>query len=139
RGSVTMHAELSVRGTIRRIDGPLLFLRRNLVVTLGEAVEVLIEGDAAAHPRVGRITSLDDDTIVVEVLESTQGLSLERTRVRFRGEPVRFGVGPGLLGRVFNGMGQPADGGPPVAAVDWRRIDARAMNPALRALSRDFI
>src|SRR5690606_25526732 len=113
------------------------FLRRNLEVTLGEAVEVLVDDERPQRPRIGRVTSLDDDTIVVEVLESTQGLSLERTRVRFRGEPVRFGVGPDLLGRVFNGMGQPADGGPPVAAVDWRRIDARSMNPAHRARSEE--
>ena len=136
-----MWAELSVQGTATRIDGPLLFLRRNFEVTLGEAVEVLVDDDDGRHsaPRVGRVTSLDDETIVIEVLDSTQGLSLAGVRVRFRGEPVRFGVGPGLLGRVFNGMGQPADGGPPVAAVEWRRIDARAMNPAQRALPRDFI
>ena len=134
-----MRAELSVRGTLTRIDGPLLFLRRNLEVTLGEAVEVLVDDERPQRPRIGRVTSLDDDVIVVEVLESTQGLSLDGTRVRFRGEPVRLGVGPGLLGRVFNGMGQPADGGPPVAAAEWRRIDARAMNPARRALPRDFI
>jgi V/A-type H+-transporting ATPase subunit B len=136
---MTMRAELSARGTISRIDGPLLFLRRNVEVTLGEAVEVLVEDERPPRPRTGRITGLDADTIVVEVLESTQGLSLDGARVRFRGEPLRFGVGPGLLGRVFNGMGQPADGGPPVAAVEWRRIDARAMNPARRALPRDFI
>lgn len=134
-----MWADLSVQGTATRIDGPLLFLRRNVEVTLGEAVEVLMEGESPPRPRVGRVTSIDEQTLVIEVLESTQGLSLGGTRVRFRGEPLRLGVGPGLLGRVFNGMGQPADDGPPVAAREWRRIDARAMNPALRALPRDFI
>ena len=134
-----MAAELSVHGSATRIDGPLLFLRRNLEVGLGEAVEVLLDDEPLAPARVGRVTGLDDDTIVVEVLESTQGLSLAGVRVRFRGHPQRLGVGPGLLGRVFNGMGQPADGGPPVAAVEWRRIDARALNPARRALPRDFI
>ncbi len=132
-----MWAELSVHNTATRIDGPLLFLRRNIEVGLGEAVEVLLDDDP--KPRVGRVTGLDEQTIIIEVLESTQGLSLAGLRVRFRGQPQRFGVGPGLLGRVFNGMGQPTDGGPPVAAVEWRRIDARAMNPARRALPRDFI
>lgn len=134
-----MWAELSVQGHAQRIDGPLLFLRRNVQVTLGEAVEVLLEGEEPPHPRVGRVTSLDETTLVIEVLESTQGLSLAGVRVRFRGEPVRLGVGPGFLGRVFDGMGRPADGGPPVPALQWRRIDARAMNPAERALPRDFI
>jgi V/A-type H+-transporting ATPase subunit B len=131
-----MRAQLTTRGTATRIEGPLLLLRRNVQVALGEAVEVLLDGE---RPRVGRVTGLDEDVIVVEVLESTQGLGLDALRVRFRGAPLRFGVGPGLLGRVFNGLGQPADGGPPVAARAWRRIDARALNPAQRALPRDFI
>jgi V/A-type H+-transporting ATPase subunit B len=131
-----MWAELGAEGTATRIDGPLLFLRRNVAVTLGEAVEVVVDG---APPRIGRITHVDEEAMVVEVLESTQGLRLAGLRTRFLGEPLRMGVGPGLLGRVFNGMGRPADGGPPVAALDGRRIDARAMNPAHRALPRDFI
>lgn len=134
-----MRAELSTRGSATRIEGPLLFLRRNLEVTLGEAVEVVVDGDPARRPRVGRVTSVDDTSMVVEVLESTQGLGLDTLRVRFLGQPLRFGVGPGLLGRIFNGMGQAVDGGPPVAARGLRRIDARAMNPAQRALPRDFI
>ena len=131
-----MRAELTTQGTAARIDGPLLFLKRNVEVTLGEAVDVLISDEP---PRTGRITSLDDDTIVIEVLETTRGLSLDALRVRFRGEPISVGVGPGLLGRIFNGIGQPTDGGPPVAAVAQRRVDAPAMNPARRALPRDFI
>ena len=109
-----MRAELTTRGAATRIDGPLLFLRRNVEVTLGEAVDVLI-GDEP--PRKGRVTSLDDDTMVVEVLETTRGLALDALSVRFRGEPISMGVGPGLLGRIFNGVGEPADGGPPVAAI----------------------
>ena len=131
-----MRAELTTRGTATRIDGPLLFLRRNVEVTLGEAVDVLI-GDEL--PRKGRVTSLDDETMIVEVLETTRGLSLDSLTVRFRGEPISMGVGPGLLGRIFNGVGEPADGGPPVAAIEQRRVDAPAMNPARRALPRDFI
>ncbi len=131
-----MWADLTVQGTALRIDGPLLFLRRNLEVGLGEAVEVLLEGEPA---RIGRVTGLDEETLVVEVLSSTQGLSLGGLRLRFKGEPVSLGVGPGLLGRVFDGVGRPVDGGPPVAALATRRIDARAMNPARRLLPRDFI
>jgi V/A-type H+-transporting ATPase subunit B len=131
-----MWADVGTRDTTTRIDGPLLFLRRNLEVTLGEAVEVTLEGEA---PRIGRITALDEQTMVVEVLDRTQGLRLAGLRLRFRGEAMRLGVGPGLLGRVFDGLGRPADGGPPVAARAWRPIDARALNPARRALPRDFI
>jgi V/A-type H+-transporting ATPase subunit B len=133
---MTMRLDTGTRDTVQRIDGPLLFLRRNVEVTLGEAVEVQLDGEA---PRFGRITGLDEDRIVVEVLDRTQGLRLQGVSLRFRGEPLTLGVGPGLLGRVFDGLGRPTDGGPPVAARHWRPIDARALNPAERALPRDFI
>jgi V/A-type H+-transporting ATPase subunit B len=131
-----MWADLTLHGTATRIDGPLLFLRRNVEVGLGEAVDVLVDDEP---PRIGRVTGLDDDTIVVEVLSTTQGLALQGLALRLRGEPVTLGVGPGMLGRVFDGVGRPADGGPPVAAMARRRVDARALNPAERALPRDFI
>ena len=102
-----MRAELSVQGTVTAIEGPLLFLKRNIEAGLNEAVEVLRPDEP---PRLGRIAVLDQDVMVIEVLESTIGLDLHNTRVRFWGEPLHVGLGPGLLGRIFNGVGQPADG-----------------------------
>jgi len=89
--------------------------------------------------RLGRIAAIDDEFMTIEVLESTSGLSLEGTVVRFHGEPLRFGVGPGILGRVFNGVGQVIDGGPPVAVHHKVPIEGLPMNPVARALPRDFI
>jgi V/A-type H+-transporting ATPase subunit B len=77
--------------------------------------------------------------MVIEVLEATTGLSLQGTRIRLRPEPLLFGVGPNLLGRIFDSVGRPLDGGPPVAARWRRRIEGLAINPAWRALPRDFI
>jgi V/A-type H+-transporting ATPase subunit B len=131
-----MLAELIVEGTASRLEGPLLFLHRNVNVGLNEAMEV-IGGDGTL--RLGRIAALDDEVIVVEILESTAGLGLADTRVRVRGEPLRFALGPGLLGRVFDGVGRPIDGGPPVSVHRRRRIDGQAINPAARALPEDFI
>ncbi len=131
-----MRPDLSVCGTATAIEGPLLFLRRNVDVGLNEAVEVHSEG---LPPKLGRVASLDQETMVVEVLESTIGIGLADMRVRFLGEPLHFAVGPGLLGRVFNGVGEPADGGPPVAARKRFRIDGIPINPTLRELPRDFI
>lgn len=131
-----MRPELTVQGTATAIEGPLLFLKRNIDVGLNDAVEVVgVDGT----PRLGRVAALDDDTIVVEVLESTVGLGLREARVRFLGEPVMLALGPGLLGRVFNGVGKPVDGGPPVMASRRMRVDGRSMNPAERQLPRDFI
>lgn len=131
-----MRAELIVTGTATRIEGPLLFLQRNVNVGLNEAMEV-IGGDGAT--RLGRIAAIDEEFIVVEVLESTAGLGLGDTRVRVRGAPLRFAVGPDLLGRVFNGVGRTIDGGPPISAHRHMRIDGQAINPAARALPKDFI
>ncbi len=131
-----MRPDLSVYGTATAIEGPLLFLRRNVEVCLNEAVEIHSEG---LPPKLGRVASLDEETMVVEVLESTIGIGLTSVRVRFLGEPLHFAVGPGLLGRVFNGVGEPADGGPPVAARKRFRIDGIPINPTLRELPRDFI
>lgn len=131
-----MRADLSVTGAATRIEGPLLYLHRTLDVGLNEAVEVI---GSDGRPRLGRITALDDAFMVIEVLESTEGLSPTTARVRFIGEPLHFSLGPGILGRIFNGVGQVIDGGPPVAAQRRLRIDGLAINPTARADPRDFI
>lgn len=131
-----MRADLTVRGTATRLEGPLLFLQRNVNVGLNAAVDVL---GADGTSRVGRVTALDEDSMIIEVLETTRGLGLDDTRVKVHEEPLRFAVGPNLLGRVFNSVGQPRDGGPPVPAERFMRIDGLAINPAARALPRDFI
>ena len=127
---------LTVEGAATRLEGPLLFLQRTLDVGLAEAVEVR---GSDGRGRLGRIAALDDRFMTIEVLESTAGLSLEGAVVRFRGEPLTFALGPGILGRVFNGVGEVIDGGPPVAAHRTVPIEGLPMNPVARALPRDFI
>lgn len=131
-----MRAEVILEHSVRRIAGPLLFLQRQVDIGLQAAVEVL---GRSGERRIGRVTALDDETMIVEVLESTTGLGIDDTRVRIENEPLRFGVGPGLLGRTFDSIGRPTDGGGPIAAVQRMRIDGLAINPAARVLPRDFI
>ena len=131
-----MRGDLILRGAVRRIEGPLLYVRRSANVGLNEAVQII---DRENHQRVGRIAALDEDTMIIEVLESTTGLGLDDTQIRLRAEPLVFAVGPGLLGRVFDSVGRPVDGGPPVPADRRMRIDGLAINPSARALPRDFI
>ncbi len=131
-----MRPLLLVEGAATRLDGPLLFLRRTLDVGLGDAVEVRGR-DGRVRP--GRVAAVGEDMLTIEVLESTAALDLDRTVVRFLGEPISFALGPGLLGRVFDGIGQVIDGGPPLAASVRRPIDGLPMNPVARALPRDFI
>ena len=131
-----MRSELTLHDAVHRIEGPLVFVNRVADVGVNEAVEVI---GRDGRPRVGRIAALDQEAMVIEVLESTTGLGLAGTRIRPHGDPLMVSVGPGMLGRVFNSVGQPIDGGPPVPAMKEMRIDGLAINPRARALPRDFI
>jgi len=131
-----VRARLYLQGMATRIDGPLLFLKRAVKVALNDGVYVT---GADGRRRMGRIAALDEGFMTIEVLESTSGLSLAATRVDLLGEPIKFGVGPNILGRVFNGVGQVIDGGPPVAASSYLEISGLSMNPARRETPRDFI
>ncbi|WP_455200577.1 V-type ATP synthase subunit B [Kaarinaea lacus] len=131
-----MLVDVRTEGTATRIEGPLLFLRRTVDVGLNDAVEI---SDAQGRKRLGRIATLDEDSMIIEVLESTSGLSLAKTAVRFQGEALHFSVGPDLLGRIMDGVGRPLDNGPPVSAHQRLRIDGLAINPAAREYPRDFI
>lgn len=131
-----MRADVTATGAVNRIEGPLLFLKRTVNAGLNEAVQV---EDDKGRVRLGRIAALDHDTITVEVLESTSGLGIGATRVRFMGEPLHFAVGPDILGRVFDGVGRVIDGGPAVSAAHLLRIDGLAINPAARTMPTDFI
>ena len=131
-----MKADVYVQGAATRLEGPLLFLRRTVNVGLHEAVEV---EDAQGNVRLGRVSAIDDEALTVEVLESTAGLGLDDTRVRFLGEPLTFAVGPDLLGRIFDGVGRVIDDGPPVPAHRALRIDGLSINPAARERPTDFI
>ena len=131
-----MRAELSVSGMATRVEGPLLFLRRNIQVGLNESVEVF---GADGRSRLGRVAAVDDERMLVEVLEATAGLSLSETRIRVHGSPLRFRIGPGILGRVFDGVGQPIDGGPPLRADREQRIEGLVQNPARRLKPFEFI
>jgi V/A-type H+-transporting ATPase subunit B len=130
-----MYARLIGEDIALKVDGPLLFLRRTVEVGLNEAVEV----EAPDATRLGRIAALDEDTITIEVLDETSGLALDGTRIRFFGEPLRFHVGPGLLGRVFNGVGKPIDGGPPLAADRALRIEGMPIKPSARIAPSEFL
>jgi V/A-type H+-transporting ATPase subunit B len=131
-----MRAELTVSGVAQRIEGPLLFVRRTVDVGVNEALRI-VGGDGVA--RLGRVATLDEETMVVEVLESTTGLGVDDTTISVVGEPISVDLGPNLLGRVFDSVGRPLDGHPPVPAMRRMRVDGMSINPARRALPRDFI
>ncbi|NDY97081.1 V-type ATP synthase subunit B [Wenzhouxiangella limi] len=131
-----MSADVILSGALTGLEGPLLFARREANVALNDAVEVI---GREGRGRVGRVSALDEEAMVIEVLESTTGLDLDGTRIRIRQRPLEMALGPGLLGRVFNSVGAPIDGGPALPAERRQRVDGMAINPAARDLPRDFI
>jgi len=121
---------------VDRIDGPLVFVSKTHPVGYRELVECV---DGRGNLRLGIVLESSTDMIVAQVFEGTSGLSLPSTRVRFRGEPLKISVSRGMLGRVFNGLGQPIDGGPPPRSDIELDVNGMAINPMARQYPRDFI
>jgi V/A-type H+-transporting ATPase subunit B len=131
-----MKADIYAKNVATRLEGPLLFLKRTVNVGLNEAVEV---EDGQGNIRLGRISAIDEESMIIEVLESTAGLGLDDTRVRFLGEPMTLALGPEILGRILDGVGRVIDDGPPVSAEKSFAIEGLPINPAARERPTDFI
>jgi len=121
---------------VSRIDGPLVFVSVQHAVGYDEVAEVI---DANGHRRVGRVLDVTSGMAVVQVLEGTSGLSNQKTRVRFLGESLRINVSRSMLGRVFDGIGRPTDGGPEPFTGLRRDINGEPMNPYVREVPQNFI
>lgn len=121
---------------IDRIDGPLIFVRKTHPVGYRELVECV---DREGVPRLGMVLDTSDREVVVQVFEGTSGLTMPDTRVRFQGEPLTLGVSRHMLGRVFNGLGRPIDGGPVPAGDIETAVNGAPINPTAREYPRDFI
>jgi V/A-type H+-transporting ATPase subunit B len=122
--------------TVAQVAGPLIIAERASAVGFDEVVEV-VSPDGAT--RQGRVLEIQGDRIVVQVLEGTGGLDLEKTTVRAYGRTARIGVGAELVGRVLDGSGRVIDGGPPPATREERDVNGAPLNPVARANPSDFI
>jgi V/A-type H+-transporting ATPase subunit B len=129
------HAGLEYRG-LHQIQGPLIFVTGVEGVGFDEFAEVI---SPAGELRHGRVLEVRDDLAVLEVLEGTAELSVAHTRVRFLGRPLQIAVSREMLGRVFDGLGRPLDGGPPLLAEHQRDVNGEPINPVRRDYPRDCI
>jgi V/A-type H+-transporting ATPase subunit B len=121
---------------VHRIDGPLIFITKTHPIGYRELVECV---DGEGNTRMGMVLDTSQDVVVAQIFEGTSGLTMPDTKVRFRGKPLTLGVSKKMLGRVFNGIGQPIDGGPaPVGEVELD-INGKPINPTSREYPRDFI
>jgi len=121
---------------VERIDGPLVFVSKTHPVGYRELIECV---DGQGHVRLGIVLESSTDVVVAQIFEGTSGLTLPQTRMRFSGEPLTIGVSKEMLGRVFNGLGHPIDGGPPQRSDLELDVSGMAINPISRQYPRDFI
>ena len=95
--------------------------------------------DRHGRRRTGQVIRSGRDVVLVQVFEGTEDLDLENTWVRFLDEPFRMAVTREMLGRVFNGIGEPQDDRPPLISADRRSVNGAPTNPAARAYPREFM
>ncbi len=121
--------------TITEVVGPLMVVEGVQGVTYNELVDVLC-GDRV---RRGKVLEVNRDKAVVQLFERSQGLQISSSKVRFLGHSQQLAVSRDMLGRVFDGMGNPRDGGVPVIPEKLMDINGEPINPAARDYPNEFI
>ncbi|HEC07461.1 MAG TPA: V-type ATP synthase subunit B [Thiolapillus brandeum] len=114
----------------------LLFLRGVPGVAFGDRVSIR---DQRGQKRNGQVILSSDELVMVQILEGTDDLSLDDTWVRFLEAPFEMPLSPDILGRVFNGIGEPRDDRPPIVSRLRRNVNGQPINPIARAYPREFI
>ena len=122
--------------TIHEIASPLMIVEQVAGVTYDELCEIQLPDGSL---RRGKVLEVNGDKAVIQLYESAAGINLAESKVRFLGHPLELAVSEDMLGRVFNGMGQPIDGGPEILAEAHLDINGLPMNPAARAYPAEFI
>lgn len=123
--------------TVSDIAGPLMVVDGVEGVSYEELVEVNVPGESA--PRYGKVLDTSKGKAVVQMFAPTAGMTTDNTSVRFKGETLKLGVSEDMLGRVFTGTGEVADGGPDIIPEERRDIAGDPMNPYSREFPDDFI
>ena len=122
--------------TIKEIASPLMMVQDVEGVTYDEMVEIELPN---GETRRGKVLEIDGGTAVVQLYESAAGINLAQSKVRFLGHSLELAVSEDMLGRVFDGTGNPIDGGPQILAEEHRDVNGLPMNPAARAFPSEFI
>jgi V/A-type H+/Na+-transporting ATPase subunit B len=121
---------------VSRIDGPILIVEGASNVSYDEVVEIR---DSQGRLRRGRVLEVGEKTAVVQIFAGSTGLSIDGTRVRFLGDTLRVPVAEEMLGRVFDGLGNPIDGGPQPLTEHYADVNGQPINPTARVYPRDYI
>ena len=122
--------------TIREVVGPLMLVEGVEGVKYDELVDVVCSNGEIRH---GKVLEVNRDKAVVQLFENSQGLHIASAKARFTGHGQQLAVSKEMLGRVFDGMGNPRDGGAPVIPEKIMDINGEPINPAARDYPDEFI
>lgn len=121
---------------LHEINGPLVVLDGVEGATYEEMVELTLEN---GEKRMGQVIKLDGAKAVIQVFEGTDGISLTNTHTKLTGRPLKIPLSKEILGRVFNGVGQPVDGLGSIFPDVKADVNGRPINPVSREYPRNFI
>ena len=122
--------------TISEVTGPLMLVKGVEGVGYDELGEIELSNGQIRHCKVLEINGTD---VLVQLFEGAQGMNLQNSKVRFLGHSNELAVSPDMLGRIFDGMGRPIDGGAEIIPDKKLDINGLAMNPAAREYPSEFI
>ena len=122
--------------TIREIVGPLMLVEGVEGVKYNELVEIRQEN---GEVRSGKVLEINRDKALVQLFEASQGIKMATSKARFLGHGIELGVSEDMLGRVFDGMGRPRDGGAPIIPEMKLDINGQPINPVARDYPNEFI
>lgn len=121
---------------VGRIEGPIMIVEGAANVSYDEVVEIQ---DSTGRLRRGRVLEVGEKTAVIQVFAGSTGLSIDGTRVRFLGNTLHMPVAEEMLGRIFDGLGSPIDGGPQPLTDRYADVNGQPINPTARVYPRDYI
>ena len=122
--------------TIKETAGPLMLVENVKDVKYDEIGQIKLQN---GETRLCKVLEVNENAALVQLFESSTGINLKESKVRFLGKGLEFGVSKNILGRVFNGMGEAIDGMPNVIADKKVDINGKPINPAARIFPSEFI
>ena len=121
---------------LSEINGPLVVLEGVKNAAYEEIVEFTIDGK---EKKLGRSVEVYEDKAVIQVFEGSDNMSLDNTHTRLTGHPMEIGLSEKILGRTFDGIGNPIDGLGPIVADTKANINGLPLNPVTREYPRNYI
>ena len=122
--------------TIESVAGPLVVVGKVGNASYGEIVRITL---SSGESRLGQVLDTSEKYAVVQVFGRTDGININKTSVTFLGETFRVGVSDDMLGRIFNGHGDPIDIKTGISYKEKRDINGEPINPVARRMPSDFI